>query len=161
MTMPAQKPGRSKQDYATPPALLEAVLDQFGIEAWAWDLAADTTNAVCLHYFSLLDDSLKQDWAAVLEGGWGWLNPPFAHIRPWVQKAHEEQQRGAHVAMLLPAGVGANWWRDWVHEKAAIYFLNGRLTFVGETTPYPKDCAIVVYGAGSPCYEVWNWRAAS
>ncbi len=40
MTEPKQKPGRSKQDYGTPPEFLDAVKARFRIEAFDCDLAA-------------------------------------------------------------------------------------------------------------------------
>lgn len=108
-----------------------------------------------LRWFTETSDALTMDWA----DGWTWCNPPFSHIAPWVKKAYEEAAKGAWIAMLLPAGVGSNWWRNWVDGNAHVLLLNGRLTFVGETTPYPKDCVLLlwtpfIHGG----YEVWNWK---
>jgi hypothetical protein len=46
MATPRQKPHRSKQDYCTPDDFLRAVTRLLGIQAFAFDLAADATNAV-------------------------------------------------------------------------------------------------------------------
>src|SRR5882762_6462491 len=52
-------------------------------------------------------------------------------IEPFVDKAHRmvvyEQ---AKTVVLVPAAVGANWWRDHVHQRANVVFLNGRLCFI-------------------------------
>lgn len=155
MTQPAQKPGRSKQDYQTPEAFLRATRRLLGIADFDADLAANTYNAVVSRYYTITDNALVQPWA--LGVWWNWLNPPFGRLAPWVEKAYTEwRDHGARTAMLVPAGVGANWWRDWVHGKAAVRFLNGRLTFVGESGPYPKDCALLLYGA-QPDYAIWTW----
>ena len=157
MPMPPQKPGRSRQDYGTPPQFLQAVKDRLGIEDFVWDLAASPSNSVTTYYWDEEQNSLVQDWHAMK--GWQWLNPPFSHLSPWVEKCWRESQVGASIACLVPAGVGANWWRDWVDNKAHVIFLNGRLTFAGERTPYPKDCALLLYNkAYIGGYEVWNWR---
>lgn len=154
---PPQKPGRSRQDYATPPEFIEAVKRRLGIAEFAVDLAADRDNSVANEFYTYTLDALKRDWVF---NGWDWLNPPFARITPWTTKAFEESRRGARIAMLVPAGVGANWWRDWVHGKAFVLLLNGRITFVGETMPYPKDCALLLYGPDiAPGYDVWTWPA--
>ena len=86
----------------------------------------------------------------------------FSHncnISPWAEKAWTEAQNGAHVAMLVPASTGSNWWRTHVDGKAYITFLNGRVTFVGHSSPYPKDLALLLYApflsGGS---TVWRWR---
>jgi phage N-6-adenine-methyltransferase len=166
MTVPKQKPGRSKQDYGTPPAFLEAVKGLLEIGQFDCDLAASKSNAVCPHYLSIMDDSLSaMPWNR--GQGWNWLNPPFANIGAWVNKANIRTTLfGARTAMLVPAAVGANWWRDWVHERASVLFINGRLTFVGCSDPYPKDCALLLYapvgldGFDRPSYDVWTWKPA-
>lgn len=152
---PTQKPGKSRQDYQTPTDFLNAVRRRLGIQGFTVDLAATEENAVCDEYFTEAINALKQGWSFA---GWCWLNPPFKRIDPWVQKAYQESRRGGRIAMLVPAGVGANWWRDWVHGKAFVLLLNGRLTFVGETAPYPKDCVLLLYGPDiAPGYDVWQW----
>lgn len=159
MSMPVQKPGRSKQDYGTPPEFLAAVKDRLGITEFDIDLAASEHNTCApLHYNEELD-ALKQNWA--IGNGWNWLNPPFTHIEPWVKRAYEQSVKyGVKTAVLVPAGVGSNWWRDWVHRKATVLLLNGRLTFVGETTCYPKDCCLLLYSLPDMGvqYSVWSWR---
>lgn len=163
MTMPKQKPGRSKQDYQTPPELLAAVERRLHSHL-IFDLACRSDNRVAeygyCHDWGV--DALIMDWAGDIDSrtGWAWLNPPFGTIEPWVSKAYAESLRGLLVAVLVPASVGSNWWRDWVEHKAFALFLNPRVTFVGETTPYPKDCALLLYSplrlAGA---ETWTWKS--
>lgn len=158
---PKQKPGKSRQDYGTPPAFLEALKRRLCIEEFSIDLAASEGNAVAHNYYTEATDALSPDIIWNPYDGWAFCNPPYSHITPWVEKASEEfVNRGAKVAMLVPAAVGANWWYNYVDGIASVLFLNGRLTFVGETAPYPKDCAILLYQpyvrGGS--YECWNWR---
>ena len=162
MVMPAQKPGRSKQDYQTPLALLDAVRGWLEIDQFSLDLAASAENAVCPRYFTEADNALSCAWVDALGLGWAWLNPPFAQMAPWVEKAYRESQQGLALAMLVPAGVGSNWWRDWVHDKCRVLLLNGRVTFVGETTCYPKDCCVLIYHPQVAVgYEVWSWQGRS
>lgn len=165
---PKQKPGKSKQDYTTPPELLDAVRERLRIDDFSIDLAASEDNAVCESYYSLEDDSLadKNDWNPI-PGGWAWLNPPFANISAWVEKAVPEAASGAHIVMLVPASVGSDWWHECVQRECYQVFLNGRPTFggtpinpkTGKPDPYPKDCALLLYTpwrfVGN---EVWDWR---
>lgn len=166
MSMPKQKPGKSKQDYGTPPEFLAAVKNRLCIENFGIDLAASNENAVCPRYFNEAFDSLRDNvtWdckGAIADSHWSWLNPPFANITPWVAKAAKEAQHGAHVAILVPASVGANWWRDWVEPYAYQTFLNGRLQFVGTEGLYPKDCALLLYTPWQFMgHDIWNWRAS-
>lgn len=165
---PPQKPGSSKQDYGTPRELLEALKNRLHIKRFWCDLAATKENAVALQYYTEQDDALQQCWNSEEceffipkfgVGEWGFCNPPFAHLAPWVQKAWQEAELGAFIAMLLPASVGSNWWRDWVHDKAHVLLLNGRVQFVGADGLYPKDTVIALYTPHSHGgYEIYDWR---
>lgn len=154
--------GSSKQDYATPPSFIRAFERRFG--SIAFDLAATADNSVVPDYYDEVTDSLSQKWYWLANGEkWLWLNPPFGKIAPWAQKCREECRHpgpppttGPLIAFLVPASVDSNWWRDHVHEKARVYFLNGRLSFDGKN-PFPKPCALCLYGV-EPGYEVWSWK---
>ena len=162
-TMPRQRPHRSEQSVATPSEFLQAAKDFLGIDEFSIDLAASDENAVCADFLTEAVVSLAYPWATVISAGrWAWLNPPYTHIGPWVQKAYEESRKlrsYGGIAVLVPASTGANWWRDWVHMRACVLLLNGRITFVGHTGPYPKDLALLVYSRKySPGYDVWSWK---
>lgn len=174
MPEPAQQRGTSRQDYCTPVELLRAVLEKLGAAEFAFDFAADEQNSVATCFWNEAVDSLSQDaerWAdmtarGAVEDGWGWCNPPFKRLGPWARRWLEMSHLpagGGKVAALVPAGVGSNWWRDFVHDKAHVLFLNGRPTFEGATDAYPKDVAILIYGDWDrfpPGYHVWSWRDA-
>ena len=160
--MPKQKPGKSETIVRTPPEFLQAVKRFLGIKYFAIDLAALPNNSVGLGHYTPKDDALSKVWSKYVKVDWCWLNPPYDNIRPWAKKCAEESKKGVRIAFLIPASVGSNWWRDYVHEKARVYFLNGRLTFLyadgtRHKGPYPKDLALVLYG-DEPGYDVWNWR---
>lgn len=152
---PKHNRGRSKQDYRTPPEFLRALKARLGVVGFYRDLAA-SDDSVAPRFFSKEDDALTKEWVAP-EGEWLFCNPPYSNIGPWVMKASE---CSSNVAMLIPASVGSNWWKDSVDGVANVLFLNGRLTFVGATAPYPKDCAILLFThkRGSAGYSVWSWR---
>lgn len=155
--MPPQKPWRSRQDYGTPLELLNAIRTRLCIDNFSWDLAASIENAVCPDFYSEKEDALIQPWDHK-PGTWLWCNPPFAHIEPWVAKAAREANKGAQTVMLVPASF-SNWWREWVIKYAYQVFLNGRITFVGETICYPKDCALLFYTPWRMLgNEMWTWK---
>lgn len=156
-TMPAQKPRRSKQDYATPDDFMLAVEARFG--PIAIDLAANASNAKSSLFLSPNEDSLTCEWP-MLDGGIAWLNPEFANIDPWAAKCARyatQLRAGGRILLLTPASVGANWFADHVHHKAFVYGLSPRLKFIGAKDAYPKDCILSVFGAGSG-FDVWRWK---
>lgn len=182
MSMPKQKPGRSKQNYRTPKTFLKAVATLLGIGWFSHDFAADRHNTVVgLSYWTEKDNSLTKSidkWAEACDYEWGWLNPPYADIAPWAIKSLLSMRKhGAKIAFLVPASVGSNWYRDYIHGQNGVktLFLNGRLNFIGEnwrkiinpstgkfytSEPlYPKDCMLVLFGTGEPySAEPWTWR---
>lgn len=167
---PPKKSGRGRQDYATPPEFLKAVRGRFG--ALIWDLAAVRDTCVANdpgHYFGpgsqFETDALQADWARIKDGfyvtrdisGWLWLNPPFAHLDPWAKKCAEEMQRGARILMLTPASIGTRWFAEHVQPHAHVIALSPRITFVGETAPYPKDLMLSVFAYGLTGFSAWHW----
>jgi phage N-6-adenine-methyltransferase len=159
-TMPKQRPGLSKQDYATPKIFIDAVKHRFAIREFAYDLAASKENTKARHFFCKEQDTLKQDWTK-LKGDL-WLNPEYAHIAPYAEKCAASAPPGVghirRIFFLVPAGVGANWFAQHVDKKAFVLFNNGRLSFDG-VGPYPKDTILAVFGI-KPGYECWPWKGS-
>lgn len=160
--------GASKQDYSTPDEFIAAVKNRFGLKRFDFDLAATPDNAKAKLFFDeRKTDALKRDWTKLR--GELWLNPPFGNIAPWAQKCADTAGRSAshffwpfgwpnrRIYFLVPAAVGSNWFAAHVHERARVYFLNGRLSFDGKN-PYPKDCILAVYDGCAYGYQVWDWR---
>jgi len=61
----------------------------------------------------------------------------------------------------VPAAVGSNWYRDYVHKKCLVLALNGRLAFITGKPKllYPKDCILCLYGPDfAPGFDVWSWK---
>jgi phage N-6-adenine-methyltransferase len=153
-TMPAQKPGRSKQDYETPRVFLDAVERRYG--PMAFDLAARADNAKAPNFITPERNSLLASWGELGSGN-RWLNPPFGAIANWAAKCAREHSSDRRIFFLVPASIGANWFAESVHEKALVIALQGRLSFDGKN-PFPKDCMLCVYGE-PPGFEVWRWGA--
>lgn len=159
--MPRQKPGESKQDYGTDPEFIKAVLERYG--DFVCDLAASPSNAVCERYITEEMDSLSIEWASSNDGVM-WLNPPFSKIGPWAKKCAEESSRmtkNSKILFLTPASVGANWFAEYVFPFSHVFSLQPRLTFVGETDPYPKDLILSVYGERvfpPGAMSFWRWK---
>lgn len=162
--MPAQKPGRSVQEVGTPREFLDAVEGRFG--KIAIDLAALASNRVTQvycgpdHAKTADRDALSPmcQWNWSYTDGLRWLNPPYANIGDWAAKCAEQSAIGpCRIALLVPASVGTNWFAEHVDRKALVLFLRPRLTFVGHSSPYPKDLMLAVYGE-RPGYECWRWR---
>lgn len=158
--MPAQKPGKSKQDYGTPWPFIDALEDRFG--KLDWDLAASAENCVVRNqdggrsacFFSEAENSLGQDWQRV--GGLLYLNPPFANIGDWAKKCVEESDSRCQILLLTPASIGANWFWEFVRPHAIVWAID-RITFVGTEDPYPKDLILSHFIGGANGLGRWRW----
>lgn len=157
MSEPAQKPGRSKQNYETPPEFIAAVERRFG--KVGFDLAAEVENTKAVNFFSVEVDALKQSWdySGALAVPVAWLNPPFANIRPWAAKCEECMWLPRWTLMLVPASMGSMWWDDHVINKCQADGTT-RMKFVGADDLYPKDLALLAYGYGVRGHGFWDWR---
>lgn len=171
--MPEPSPknkNETKQDYGTDKKFLDALETQYNIE---WDLACTKENCVVSYpgprgFFHPEFDALKLNWwdLDISDTGWLFLNPPFANIRPWVEKCYKESLDDARIILLTPASVGATWFNDFVFNKAHVFFLKGRLTFegmkpnpkTGKVDPYPKDCMISVFDNFHTGFNIWDWK---
>lgn len=168
MSAPVQKPGKSRQDFPTPPSFLGAVANRFG--AIDLDLACRPDNMVAPLGVTQELDSLTQDWsdpmywnkeANVVESGESirvaFCNPPFADIDPWAAKCSSCQLLPRWTLLLVPASIGSNWFTNHVNGKALVLGLNPRISFDGKA-PYPKDCLLACFGFGSVGFDVWRWK---
>jgi phage N-6-adenine-methyltransferase len=153
--MPIQKPGKSEQTVGTPDDLIDAVEARFG--KLFVDLASDKRNAKAEEFITPEQDSLKAKWRDYSDQIM-WLNPPFGDIPPWAAKcARTKLRRGGRILLLVPAGVGTNWFAESIFEKALVLFLRSRVKFVGHKQGFPKDLMLCVYGE-KPGIELWDWK---
>lgn len=154
--MPEQRPGRSRQDYQTPRAFLDALERRYG--AMTFDLACDgIVNAKAPRFFTKVEDALSRDWRQL--AGNLWLNPEYADIAPWARKCAASATPGNRVRkifLLTPASVGSEWFAEHVEGKALVEPLRPRLSFDGKA-PYPKDLLLATYGV-APGFKTWRWK---
>lgn len=160
---------KTKQDYRTPQDLRHAVEKRFGLISI--DLASSDGDEIVplVKHYTPEENSLEQDWLEAIRTGVAWLNPPFGNIAPFAEKcatwtihAREFGRVGPVICMLVPASVDARWWAEHVRTWAIVYALAPRVTFHGETQPYPKACAVCVYdprhAPTSAAVELWRWK---
>jgi phage N-6-adenine-methyltransferase len=152
----------SRQDYATPLCLIEAVERRFG--PIVHDLAATSGNTKAATWYGPdrelgERDSLAIAWAARHPRGNLWLNPPFARVASWMAKCHHESKRRQGLILSLTlASVGSRWFIDHVHGNALVMPLCPRVTFVGEPAPFNRDLMLCAWGEGLVGFVPWVWR---
>lgn len=129
-----------KTDWETPQKFFEQVDAHFKFKT---DVCATSQNAKCFKFFSPQEDGLQQTWT-----GTCWCNPPYGRgIDRWLNKAWQSAQEGAVVVCLVPANTGTGWWHDHVVDRAAkVYFVRGKVRFVGATQGAPFGSALIVFG---------------
>lgn len=175
----AQRPrnkAKTEQDIGTDAAFFKVANKEFN---FAWDLAALPDNAKCGKFLSKNSGSgdgtpkkggsLEIDWHKLAPGRWLWLNPPFNAIPIWILKCHEEAEKGAKIALLVPAA-NTIWWRTFVWGRRNVRLLNERLVFdyinkkgkkkgKRNDDPYPKDCQLILFDKTmkKPKLVLWSW----
>lgn len=193
----------SQQNSATPRDFLRALEHKFNVKI-TFDLACTTQDCVVEpyelskpvsgYYFDLGYDALKEDWSRIDipvqrddRESVGWLNPPWKKTGQFVKKCSENMcwLSNIRIFSLFPAGVGTNWFRNYVHGIADVYFLSPRMTYIdprtgepfikmvmkddGQLHPYRDKCgktvpqtglndAILCDWGGSGETYCWNWK---
>lgn len=152
----------SKQDYGTPPELVQAIERDFS--KIAFDLAATAQNTVAPFFISkdASNDSILADWLADYNyhkrNGVLWLNPPFEKVRPWMEKCRDESAKGARILSLTKASLDANWYQDVVAPNAASWILKDRVKFVGCDYVFTQALMLSEWGTGKRGLGFWDWK---
>lgn len=105
------------------------------------DVCATPENSKCTAFFTKEDNGLEKRWI----GRRCWMNPPYGReIGKWVEKAANSN---ALVVALLPARTDTKWFHNFIYKKprALVYFLKGRIKFVGAKSSAPFPSMIVVF----------------
>jgi phage N-6-adenine-methyltransferase len=155
-TGPTIKRGQSKQDHGTPWEFIRAIEARFG--PLTYDLAATDENHKAPKWITPEQDSFSVDWSQL--EGLHFLNPPFANIAPWAEKCASQAHPLSRIILLVPASIGAQWFRRHVEHKAIVIGIT-RITFEGSPDAYPKDLAIMLFGFGASGFGTWRWEGGS
>lgn len=143
---------KTKQDYATPPKLIEWIKQEFGVEFFI-DLAAHSENHVVPNYLgpgSLIGANALNFPHEMLEqyknhsGSLkvAWCNPPFCATGKWTALAASVSYP---VIMLIPADTSTQWWRETVDGRASHVMFLPRVSFEKGKPGYRGNLALVMY----------------
>ena len=104
-----------------------------------------------------LDASFNGLTMDVLSGSCMFVNPPYSHsgskgkkgkpgyTKGWVEKCHEEWQKGKTIVLLIPSRTDTAYFHDFILGKAEIRFVRGRLKFSGHHNPAPFPSMLAIF----------------
>jgi len=92
-------------------------------------------------------NGLTIDWAQTT-----FVNPPYSCLKStkknglgWIEKAHNEAQKGKTIVLLIPARTDTTWFHDIIlKNNYEIRFIKGRLKFGTKKTPAPFPSILVI-----------------
>jgi phage N-6-adenine-methyltransferase len=141
-TLSSARTGKGRDDWQTPPVVLELVRSFAPI---ALDVATAPDNPTgAARFYTEADDGLAQPWALDADGGLVWDQPPYSNSKAWLGKAVAEAALGAEIIALVASRTGAKYFEP-VFDADALCFWRGRLTFHSADTGAP-----VLDGKGRP-----------
>ena len=86
-------------------------------------------------------DGLNCNW-----GKSNYVNPPYGRaIYNWIKKGYEEYKKGKLVVFLIPVRTDTRYWHDFLCHATEIWFIKGRLKFVGASNGAPFPTALVIF----------------
>lgn len=154
---------RPDNDYFTPECLIESTKVVFGgfIDLdpasceWANRGDKEHKGVEARHYFTALEDGLKQSWRVIKgRGSRVWLNPPFTQWKKWSKKLLDEFQSGnaEHIIVYCTFQTATTKTFNTVLQKAsAILITNGRIDCWGpNATSSNGDGNLVAYLGPEP-----------
>jgi hypothetical protein len=141
---PASMFSSNTGDWHTPPEIVEAVRDLFGIiDLDPCSNSHEAPNVPALVHFTREDDGLSRPWF-----GRVYLNPPYGKgIGPWIEKVREEHEAGRVTAavVLVKAATDTRWFRV-LSERYPRCEVAGRLKFSGCKNPAPFPSVLFYLG---------------
>lgn len=127
-----------KTDWETPQDFYNLLNQEFHFTC---DVAANDENYKNDNYYTEKTNGLKQSWSGIC-----WCNPPYGRdIGKWVQKAHQEAQRGVKTVMLIPARTDTKYFHEYIYKKYEIRFLKGRLKFGDSKNSAPFPSMLIIF----------------
>jgi len=138
-----------KEEWYTPPEILESVLDVFDgeIDTDPCSNSHEKPNVPAKTLFTKDDDGLSQEWF-----GRTYMNPPYGDVLPqWIEKIVNEYQNGGvtEALVLVPNRSDTRWYRM-IHDypfcaiDGRLKFIDGRLKFSGSRNS-PTFPSVVFY----------------
>lgn len=128
----------NSDEWTTPRKLFDELNNEFGFDL---DPCATEENHLCGNYFTRKQDGLNQNWG----GCCVFCNPPYSNIAAWVEKCYREGCKdNTTVVLLIPARTDTKYFHNFIHQRAEIRFIKGRLRF-GDgkgTAPFPSMVVI-------------------
>lgn len=125
----------SKSDeWSTPLWLFNCFHEVFEFDL---DVSASRDNALCVDWFDIETDGLKQDWS----GQTCWMNPPYSQVSKWIEKAANE---AACTVALVPSRTDTKWFHNFVINEDH-YFIPGRLKFGDSKNSAPFPSMLILF----------------
>lgn len=95
-------------------------------------------------------DGLSIEW-----GKSNFVNPPYAQLGKWIQKAFSEASTGKRCVMLIPVRTHRVYWHHYILPHARVYYLLGTLRFAPyrQNAPFPLCIAIFDFSDSFPDHE--------
>jgi phage N-6-adenine-methyltransferase len=140
---------RQRSDWATPPNILKLCKKLAHVEEFDLDPCAAKNTAKATKFYTEETDGLSQPWHGNV-----FVNPPYGRaIGAWIEKAIKELNNGnaKSVTFLLPARTDTRWFALAFDNAEDIYFLQGRITFVGAKYPAPFPSVIIFMRPNGQC----------
>jgi len=140
----------NSSEWATPQNIYEQLNNEFN---FTLDPCSTHENAKCKKHFTKEENGLLKDWSKDVV----FVNPPYGRELPlWVEKAYNENKKGAFVVMLIPARTDTKYFHKYIYNKHEIRFIKGRLKFNDERKSAPFPSMIVIMrrkNVANTCYQ--------
>lgn len=138
------------QDVRTPLSLFHQLNREFKFDLDPCTSSSKPGNLGTVHYYTTLNDGLSQNWHKYRSV---FVNPPWAKITPWMNKAYYESLHECTVVVLCPVRSETKWWHTFAlgvpkygnRGCDEIRFIEGRMQFDGHDNQFVIGIALLVF----------------
>lgn len=129
--------GRGSDDWQTPAAIWQLVA-ALGVNRDIYDPCPPGYTPG-----GEIPDGLKASWPD-RDQALCYVNPPYSRVADWIARCEHAAVDGSDVIALVPARTGPRWFQG--ARPTSVYFLAGRLRFVGASNAAPFDSMLMCWG---------------
>ncbi len=140
----AKSKGHANSDlWETPDYIFKPLNDEFN---FTLDPCCTEQNHKCPNFFTDKENGLLQPWNQQTV----FVNPPYSrgNIDKWVEKCWRVFTYGyfpGPIVALLPVSTSANWFHEYIIDRASIRFYERRIRFVGAPYTAPFSSMLVIW----------------
>ena len=124
------------QNWCTPKHIWKKFEQDYGV-TFIRDLCSSKENHICAEFYTEKQDCRYRSWRLTWENQANWCNPPYGTgIIPDLARLAHRIRNKTNTVFLVPCNkTDQKWFHEYAVGSALILFVEGRISFLENSTP--------------------------